>query len=124
MVDILDTLDEILALGDLEGDEFGGVGATDGEVGKLLVLAQAILLKLVDIVDFRYGGDGKTAEVRVDHDGLSLGVTDDTDAHIAGHLGQVLGELGTEMRVLDIVNALMGLPIVEGGHTGTLGAQM
>ena len=62
--------------------------------------------------------------MRIDHHGLSLGVGDDSNADISSHLGEVLRKLRAEVRVLDVVDVLMGLSTIEGSHTCTLGAQM
>ena len=88
------------------------------------MLVEAILFQGIDIVDFAHGGNGETSQVGVDHHRLRLGVTDNTDTNIACHLVEILRELWTEMRVLDVVDVLVGLVTVKGSHTGTFGAKM
>ena len=88
-VDVLYAVHEVLALRDEQGHKLGGVGLAAREVGELLVAREAVLLELVDVVDLADRADGKAAKVRVDHDGLGLGVADHSDADIAGHLDEV-----------------------------------
>ena len=83
VVYVADAVGEVFALGDEQGDELGGVGATNAEFGELLVFAEAELFQLIDVVDARHGTHGKTTQVRVAHDGLGVGVGDDADAFVS-----------------------------------------
>ena len=101
---IADAVGKVLALGDKQSHKLGGIGAAHTQLGELLTLVEAFALQFVHIVDLAHRAYCKAPQVRVDDDRLRVGVADDTNAHIAGHLVKVFAELGAKVRVLDVVN--------------------
>ena len=101
-----------------------GVGLAGTELGELLVFVEALLLQLLDVVDAGYRGDGKAAQMRIDHNGLGISVADDADTVVALEFVQLAVELGAEIGVFDVVNGTVESAVLNSHHAGTLGAQM
>ena len=123
---VADAVDEVLALGDEEGHQLGGVGGALAQLREVLLAGEAVVDQLIHIVDLGHRGDGELAEVRVDDDGLRVGVADDADAVVTRELvdGHLIAELGAEIRVLDVVDGAVKHLAVVGDHTRAFGAEM
>ena len=125
-VHILDAVHEVLALGDEEGHQLGGVGEAHAQLGEVLLVGEAVVDQLVDVVDFGHRTDGELAQVRVDDDGLRVGVADDADAEVALKLihAHLIAELGAEIGILDVMDRAVEHGAVVGHHTRALGAEV
>ena len=123
---ILDTVNEVLTLRDEQGDQFRGIGEAHAQLGEVLLVGEAMVDQLVNIVDFAHRDDGELAEVRVDDDGLRVGVADDADAYIADKFihSQLVAELRPEIGVLDVVYRTMEHRAIVGHQARPLGAKM
>lgn len=64
---------------DQHGHHFRGVGDPAGGFGKVAAAAEGMDFKLVNVVDPPDRDDGKSAQVRADHQRLSVVVADDAD---------------------------------------------
>ena len=90
----------------------------------MLTLVQTMLDQLVQVVDFGHCTDGKLTQMRVDHNGLSIRIANDTDTDIADKLAQFIAELCTKIRILDVVDGTMEQFTIVSHHTRTLGTEM
>lgn len=94
------------------------------QLGKLLVLSQAIFLQFFKIIDFRNRHDTETAKMGVHDDWLCIRITDNTDTNVSFEFPQIITEFRSEIRVLYIMNRAMEYIVFDGYHTATLGAEM
>ena len=90
----------------------------------MLAIVQTMVDQLIEIVDFGHSGDGKLAQMRIDDDGLRVGVADDADADVADELPQLIGELRAEIGVFDIVDRAVEQAFVVSDHACALCAEM
>ena len=79
---------------------------------------------LLFVIDAAHGGDGVTAQVGADDEGLGLAVRDTADAHPAVHIQHVPLELGAEGRVFNIVNGPFEPPGGVDRHAAPAGAKV
>ena len=126
VVDVADAVYEVLSLGDEEGHQLGGVGEAHAQLGEVLLVGEAVVDQLVNVVDFGHRADGELAEVRVDDDGLCVGVADNADAEVALKLihAHFIAELSAEIGILDVVDRTVEHSAVIGHYARTLGAEM
>ena len=126
IIDIADAVDEVLALGDEEGHQLRGISGAHAQLGEVLLVFEAAVGQLVDVVDLGHRADGELAEVRVDDDGLRIRVANDTDADVASKFvhRHFIAEFSTEVSVFDVVDRAVEHRAVVGHHARSLGAQM
>ncbi len=123
-VNIVDTIGKGLALSHQKGHQLGRVGLAHAELGELLVLRQAQLLQLGDVIDARHRAYGKTSQMGIAHNGLGIRIADNSNAFVPLHLVDVDRELALELGVLNVVDVEVHHTVVDGAEAGTTGAEM
>ena len=68
------------------------------------VSRQQFFLQFVDVIDFRHGNDGKLSQMGIDDDRLRIRIADDSDTCIARELRKSGLELGSEIRIFQIMD--------------------
>ena len=88
-------------------------------------IGEILLDQSVGIVDAAHRGDGVQTEMGTDQQRLRIGVTDTADAAAAVEVLKILLELGTEGRILNVVDlALEPVSSVINSDAATTGTQM
>jgi hypothetical protein len=80
--------------------------------------------QLVNIIDFADSGNGISPMVRSHNQGLGLKIRDATDAQVTLHVMDIIVKLGTEGRVLNVVNGTVETVLPVHCQTGPAGSQM
>ena len=126
MIDVLDAFAESLALRNEQGHKLCLIGGTLREFGEVHVLVEQLLCKLLNVDDLCHRADGEASKVRIEDDGLCVGVANHADARRAA-LKSVERrlELGAEVRALQIVDgACKSFFLTVHRHTATAGSEM
>ena len=92
------------------GDYFSRIEFSVAGFGKVCAVAfESLCCKLLNVVDFADGNNGVSAEFTDNDQRLIFKVTDDTDTGFPGKLANVIIELGTELRIGNIVNTAVDI---------------
>ena len=125
LIDAVDTVYEAVAHVDEQGHHLGLVQLICALLAQVHTLCQQLIGNLAQVVDLRHRHNGIAPQVRVDDDGLRVGVADDAQALMSAEIAQFILELRAEVVAFQRVDAagkaLLG---VEGDKTGAARAKM
>ena len=82
MEDVLDACHKILTFYNKEGNKFGGIDSSAGELTQVHVLAQQLLCQFLHVVDFGHRNQGETSQVAVHQHGLGIRIADDSNSAV------------------------------------------
>ena len=125
LVNQVDAVGERIAHIDEQGDKLRLIDVVGTHLAEVHTLSQQLVGYLAHVVHLRHRHHGIAPQVRIDEDGLRIGVADDADARLSHKSVELALEARAEIVAFQTVNASAeALLCVERHHTRTLRTEM